>query len=47
VVIICRTGSRSMEAGRFLIATGFPNVRVLEGGLVAWRREIDPSFPAL
>lgn len=37
VVLICRTGQRAAEAGRRLTDEGLPGVRVLDGGIRAWR----------
>jgi len=45
VVIMCRSGSRSEEASRILIEAGHPDVRNLEGGVLAWIRDVDPSQP--
>jgi molybdopterin/thiamine biosynthesis adenylyltransferase/rhodanese-related sulfurtransferase len=46
VVIHCRSGVRSEEASRILIQAGHPDVRHLEGGVLAWVREIDPAQPS-
>jgi molybdopterin/thiamine biosynthesis adenylyltransferase/rhodanese-related sulfurtransferase len=46
VVILCRSGSRSEEASRILIEAGHPDVRNLEGGVLAWIRDVDPSQPS-
>ena len=45
VVIHCKVGSRSEEASRILIEAGHPDVRNLEGGVLAWLRDVDPSQP--
>ena len=45
VVIHCKVGSRSEEASRILIEAGHPDVRNLEGGVLAWVRDVDPSQP--
>ena len=45
VVILCKMGSRSEEASRILIEAGHPDVRNLEGGVLAWVRDVDPSQP--
>jgi rhodanese-related sulfurtransferase len=37
VVIYCRSGNRSGQACLMLEAMGFPNVRNLVGGMLAWR----------
>jgi adenylyltransferase/sulfurtransferase len=46
VVIHCKSGSRSEEASRILIDAGHPDVRSLEGGVLAWVRDVDPSQPS-
>jgi molybdopterin/thiamine biosynthesis adenylyltransferase/rhodanese-related sulfurtransferase len=46
VVIMCRSGSRSEEASRILMEAGHPDVRNLEGGVLAWIRDVDPSQPS-
>ncbi len=37
VILHCRSGQRSAQAGLFLEAMGFQNVRNLEGGMLAWQ----------
>ena len=44
LVIICHHGPRAEAARRLLAAAGAPGM-VLEGGLDAWAREIDPALP--
>lgn len=36
VVLICRSGNRAAQAEQALVAAGLPNLRVLDGGMVAW-----------
>ena len=36
IVLTCRTGRRSLRAAQALAAQGFQDVKILEGGLVAW-----------
>lgn len=36
VIMQCRSGNRSRVATEFLLGHGFPNVRNLVGGIVAW-----------
>jgi adenylyltransferase/sulfurtransferase len=43
LIMVCRVGERSQEAAKRLRDRGFPAVRNLRGGLVAWRREVDPG----
>ncbi|MFE4470334.1 ThiF family adenylyltransferase [Leifsonia sp. NPDC056824] len=44
LVIVCHHGIRAETARRLLAAAGAPGV-VLEGGLDAWSRQVDPSLP--
>lgn len=45
LVINCRSGGRSGKATVFLLEQGFRHVRNVAGGVLAWRAEVDPSFP--
>ena len=36
IVVLCKSGTRGYEAYCILKAAGFKNVKVLEGGLIAW-----------
>lgn len=45
IVVHCRSGGRSAQAVRFLLAAGFRNAKNLRGGTLAWSKEIDPSLP--
>lgn len=44
IVVHCRSGARSAKATRILQDAGFGKVRNLEGGILAWADEIDPSL---
>ncbi len=44
VVFICRSGARSMTASAVATRAGLTNVAHLEGGLLAWAKELDSSF---
>jgi rhodanese-related sulfurtransferase len=44
-VVICRSGGRSAEVARFLSTQGFASVYNLEGGILAWSRDLDPRIP--
>ena len=46
LVLYCRSGSRSAMAVAALVQRGFPRVWNLEGGLLRWRDEVDPSLTA-
>lgn len=47
VVFMCRTGVRSLQAAQYLAMNGWPseNLLNLEGGILRWARDIDPSLP--
>ena len=44
VITICHSGSRSMQAARFLKANGVANVRSLVGGVEGWAVSIDRTM---
>ena len=46
VVFYCRSGSRSGSAVQFLQAQGYESVINLQGGVLAWRQDVDPSLTA-
>lgn len=39
VILYCRTGNRSAQAGMMLESAGFTNVKNLVGGIVAWQQK--------
>ncbi len=45
LVLHCRSGVRSAQAGRALLAAGYPDVRHLDGGVLAWVADVDPTLP--
>lgn len=45
VVVLCRSGSRSLQVANFLNQKGFPKVANLTGGILRWSVEVDPSVP--
>jgi adenylyltransferase/sulfurtransferase len=45
IVVYCRSGARSMRVLQYLYARGFERVKNLQGGLLAWSNEVDPTFP--
>jgi molybdopterin/thiamine biosynthesis adenylyltransferase/rhodanese-related sulfurtransferase len=47
VVVYCRTGERSLHAALLMIDAGLGPVSNLEGGLVAWAREVEPGLPVV
>lgn len=44
VVVMCRSGGRSLNVAKFLDAQGFPSVANLTGGILAWQRDVDPAL---
>jgi rhodanese-related sulfurtransferase len=44
VVVLCRSGRRSLEVAKFLQQNGFNAVN-LAGGILAWSRELDATIP--
>ncbi len=47
VVVYCRMGERSRTAARKLLSEGWTSVYNLQGGIIAWAREVDPGFPVV
>jgi adenylyltransferase/sulfurtransferase len=45
LVLYCRTGPRSAEVVDVLHESGFPDAVFVDGGVVAWVREIEPEKP--
>jgi adenylyltransferase/sulfurtransferase len=45
IVIHCKVGGRSAEAARLARAAGYTDVSSLDGGVLAWVREVDPTQP--
>jgi len=45
VVLYCRSGARSEQAARALLATGYTNVSHLDGGILAWVDRVAPELP--
>lgn len=44
VVVLCRSGRRSLEVAKFLQQNGFQAVN-LAGGILAWSRDLDATIP--
>jgi rhodanese-related sulfurtransferase len=44
VVVMCRSGKRSAAAIMQLEQKGYTNLSNLQGGILAWAEEIDPSI---
>jgi sulfur-carrier protein adenylyltransferase/sulfurtransferase len=43
-IFVCRSGARSATAAAIAARAGIGNVAHLEGGLLAWAQQVDPSF---
>ena len=46
IVMMCKVGTRSAEAARLAQEAGYSDVANLEGGVLAWVRDVDPTQPA-
>jgi len=46
IVVMCRSGGRSMQVAQFLDRNGFKSVANLTGGILAWSRDVDSSVRA-
>ncbi len=44
VVVLCRSGRRSLEVARYLQQNGFKAVN-LAGGILAWSHDLDATIP--
>ena len=44
LVMLCRSGRRSMDATNWLRAQGYANATNLRGGINLWAAEIDPTM---
>ncbi|MFI7547428.1 rhodanese-like domain-containing protein [Actinoplanes sp. NPDC049599] len=42
VVLVCRSGARATQAGQTLAEVGLPNVKILDGGMLAWQHTDAP-----
>ena len=45
IVLVCRTGNRSLYALEILLGAGFRKIRNLEGGINEWAEDVDTSLP--
>lgn len=44
LIVMCRSGGRSLQVAKFLEGRGFRSVCNLTGGILAWGERIDPSL---
>ena len=45
IVVHCKSGARSAKATELLRKRGFTNARNLQGGILSWIDQVDPSLP--
>jgi len=45
IVVHCKSGARSAKATQTLKDAGFQHVKNLEGGILRWASDVDPSLP--
>jgi adenylyltransferase/sulfurtransferase len=43
VVVCCRVGGRSARVQQYLQQQGYTNVKNMTGGMLAWKRDVDPD----
>jgi adenylyltransferase/sulfurtransferase len=46
IVVHCKSGARSAKAIALLEAAGYSRLQNLQGGILAWIKDVDPSLPA-
>ncbi len=46
IVLYCRSGQRSEWAAQMLLQAGFSKVLNLDGGVLRWRADVDPTLQA-
>lgn len=44
IIVMCRSGGRSLQIANLLESHGFRSVTNLTGGILAWGERIDPSL---
>ena len=45
IVVHCRSGKRSADAVELLMKAGFRKIHNLQGGVLAWADQVDPTMP--
>jgi len=45
MVVHCKSGKRSEKAIELLRGAGFTRLANLDGGILAWIKDVDPSLP--
>jgi adenylyltransferase/sulfurtransferase len=46
LIVMCRSGARSLRVAEYLAGQGFGRVANLSGGILAWGEDIDPTLRA-
>ncbi len=46
MVVHCKSGMRSAKAIALLKEAGFERLTNLQGGILAWIKDVDPSLPS-
>ncbi len=44
IVFLCRAGERSLDVASYFIGHGFQQVYSVQGGILAWSDQVDPSI---
>ena len=44
IVVQCKSGKRSAKVCEYLMQHSFQDVKNLQGGIIAWSKEIDPTI---
>ena len=44
IVVLCRSGARSLRVAHFLVQNGFKTVANLTGGILAWGEAFDRNL---
>jgi adenylyltransferase/sulfurtransferase len=44
VIVMCRSGARSLRVANYLQQQGFVSVANLAGGILAWSEHVDPDL---
>jgi adenylyltransferase/sulfurtransferase len=45
VIVMCRSGARSLRVANYLLQNGYASVANLRGGILAWSELVDPDLP--
>ncbi len=46
IAVLCRSGKRAEAVANLLTCDlGFENVCIVEGGILAWKEQVDPNLP--